>query len=101
MCLRNFQGYKDWHQSIVVSRKILFPLVGRFMHDTPDPQEKYRRAIDEALHISVSNTNGDPLRIQAKLLRSLYEAFNGQECTSRWHKGLADAGETEVLIEQA
>ena len=87
----------------VASHKVLFPLVGRFMHDTPDPQAKYRAGIDQALAIADVKDNHskeDLARLQAKMLRSLYEKFNGQECTSSWLESLTDDRETDLVVYQ-
>lgn len=95
------QGYDASHQTKVASHKVLHALIGRFVHDTPDPQEDYRAAIDAALRLAdmdVSKPRELP-RMQAKALRLLYESFNGQECNNNWIASLAEAGETELVVE--
>ena len=89
------QGYDASHQLMVASHKILYPLIGRFVHDTPDPQDMYRSSIESALriaHLRVTNPSELP-RMQARSLRALYERFNGQECTNNWIASMAESGE--------
>jgi len=89
------QGYGVLQQAKVVSHKVLHPLIGRFMHDTPTPQEKYRSAVDAALglpDIGAAKPESIP-RMMVKSFRAVYETFNGQECTDNWISNLSTAGE--------
>jgi hypothetical protein len=90
MCL---QGYDASHQAKVTARKVLYPLIGRFMHDTPMPQDKYRAAVDAALHVP-DTFNGSASVMTSAMSRALadvYKSYGGHKCSKSWMDSLEEA----------
>jgi len=86
-------GYNAFHQAKVASHKVLQPLIGRFMHDTPEPQELYQSAIRAVLSLpEMYQARAEEVpRIMVNSLRATYERFNGQGCTDDWIESLKHA----------
>lgn len=87
------QGYDASHQAKVTARKVLYPLIGRFMHDTPMPQDKYRAAVDAALHVP-DTFNGSASVMTSAMSRALadvYKSYGGHKCSKSWMDSLEEA----------
>lgn len=74
------------------------------MHDTPAPQDRYRAAVDSALHVpdAFNGSSSDMAAVMSKALVDVYNDYGGHQCARKWIKSLEevpqDAGPHQDLF---
>jgi len=95
-------GYDASHQAKVAAKKVMFPLIGRFTHDTPVPQDRYRAGVDSALHLPETHNGSasDIAAIMSKALVDLYNEYGGHKCANRWLQSLEEVpGQADSAVD--
>lgn len=86
----------------MAAKKVMFPLIGRFTHDTPVPQDRYRAGVDSALHLPETHNGSasDIAAIMSKALVDLYNEYGGHKCANRWLQSLEEVpGQADSAVD--